>query len=72
MTQVSIVDFLTADEIDKAYALYQVAPEGAFAKLCAAEIITPVIDRINRTLGQENDAVYLAYCVEYVLGRMKS
>ena len=68
MTQ---VNFLTPEEIDKAYALYQVAPEGAFAKLCAAEIIAPVMARINRTLGRENDAVYLAYCVEYVLTRMK-
>jgi hypothetical protein len=32
------------------------------------QIICPNLERINRTLGQENDPMHLAYAVEYVLG----
>jgi hypothetical protein len=31
------------------------------------QIITPNIDRINKSLGQENDPDYLAYAVAYSL-----
>ena len=31
------------------------------------QIIKPNIDRINETLGQENDPDYLAYAVAYAL-----
>ena len=65
--QVAITNFLTLKEIDKAAALYKTAPLGTFARQCAAEIISPVIDRIDKALGQKNSALYLAYCVEYVL-----
>jgi len=65
--QVPITNFLTLEEIAKAAALYKVAPQGMFARRCAAEIIRPVIDRIDKALGQKNSALYLAYCVEWVL-----
>jgi hypothetical protein len=38
--------------------------------LCTREIIEPVIDRINKTLGQENDPTYLAYRVEYTMMKL--
>lgn len=56
-------DFLTDDEIRRAVKL----------KKCDAiqrEIIEPNLARINRALGQENDARYLAYAVEYAVGRL--
>jgi hypothetical protein len=67
--QMTIADFLTDQEIQKAMRLYRTAAPGTFAKRCAEEIITPNMERINASLGQDNDPTYLAYCVEYVLGQ---
>jgi hypothetical protein len=58
-------DFLTATEIQKARKIYREAEAGTFASRCAKEIIEPVLERINKAFGQENDARYLAYLVEY-------
>lgn len=69
---VSIVDFLTEDEIRKAKTLYDVAPQGTFARRCAAEIISPVLPRINAKLGQENHPRYLAYAVEHVFNQSRA
>lgn len=63
----TIGDFLTEAEVDKAIKLYKEAAPGSFARRCANEIITPVLPRINAKLGQTNDAKYLAYAVEYAL-----
>jgi hypothetical protein len=68
---VLITDFLTKDEIDRAIRLYNEAAPGTFARRCDEEIIAPVIDRINRKLGQENDSRYLAYAVEYVFNQSR-
>lgn len=66
----SVTDFLTAEEIDRAIRLYgETLGKGIFATRCAAEIIAPVLPRINEKLGQENDAKYLAYAVEYALAQ---
>lgn len=66
MKNIAITDFLTESEIHSATKLYRTASPGTFAKRCDEEIITPNMARINAALGQENDARYLAYCVEYV------
>jgi hypothetical protein len=65
--KISIAEFLKNDEVQRAAQLYKVAEPGTFARRCAAEIIEPQMARINATLGQENDALYLAYMVEYTL-----
>jgi hypothetical protein len=62
MKQVAISDFLTDAEIEKAIKLKS-------QKAVREQIIEPNIERINQTLGQENDPAYLAYAVEYVLRR---
>lgn len=62
---------LTKKEMKEALKLYDTAENYTFAERCAAEIIAPVIDRINKDSGQENDPKYLAYCVEYSLLRAK-
>lgn len=62
-------DFLTTAEIQAAIKLYAEASPGTFARRCEAEIIRPVIGRINAALKQENDPRFLAYAVEYVLDR---
>ncbi len=69
MVSVTIREFLTADEVDKAVKLYTYH-RPAFHKRCREEIIKPVIDRINADLGQENDPDYLVYAIEAVLARI--
>ena len=58
-------------EMKAAIKLYKTAEHGTFAERCAAEIIRPVLDRINKATGQENDAKYLAYCVEFAILKTK-
>ena len=57
-------EFLTPAEIKKAIKLYRIA-NGSFHQRCMDEIIKPVITRINKALGQENDPRWLAYAVEF-------
>jgi hypothetical protein len=66
MKKIGISDFLTVDEVVAAIKLYKSAQEGTFAHKCANEIITPVLPRINKKLGQDNHPLFLAYMVEYV------
>lgn len=69
---VSLPDFLTGSEIAQASRLWRVCQRSKepFAPRCEREIIRPVIARINESLGQENDPRFLAYAVEYVLGKI--
>jgi hypothetical protein len=59
----TLPDFLTANEIALAVTLKD-------RVLVRDEIIKPNMTRINAALGQENDADYLAYAVEYVMNQM--
>jgi len=74
MKSVAIQDFLTQGEIERAIDLYAKCAaddnSAPFSILCEREIIEPAIDRINKTLGQENDPKYLAYCVEYTMMKL--
>jgi hypothetical protein len=63
----SIGQILTPAEMTKAIRLYKHCESYQFAKRCADEIISPVLDRINKISGQENDPKYLAYCIEYAI-----
>lgn len=56
---VRLGDFLSQGDINKARKLY---PN---VSAIAQEVIEPQIEEINRKLGQENDAMYLAYAVIY-------
>lgn len=62
--RVTINDFLTWDEILQAQKLKDAEP------ICE-EIIKPNIDRINRILKQQNDPMYIAYAVEFVINQTK-
>jgi hypothetical protein len=66
---VTIADFLTEDEIIKAQQLYK-TDRANFHERCREEIIKPNMDRIDKALGQKNDAGYLAYAVEYVMSQL--
>jgi hypothetical protein len=69
--QITIADFLTDDEITAAGKLFkQMRAEGIshhFAKRFCRDVIDPNMTRINRALGQDNDPMFLAYAVEYVM-----
>ena len=58
--KVTVGDFLTEGQLRKCAKLKT-------AKLICEEVIKPNIEAINRKLGQENDPMYLAYMVEYLL-----
>ena len=65
---VTLPEFLTEEELEQAQKLFDTAKPGSFISRCVAEILQPQMARINKALGQTNDATYLAYAVEYVLG----
>ena len=72
MKQITIDQFLTEAEINRAAEMYaNLDGTGLFAATLAAQIIAPNIERINDALGQENDPRYLAYAVEYVFIQLK-
>lgn len=60
MKKVTLLDFLTREEIEEARNL-------KVAREIRNKIIAPNIERINKALGQENNTMYLAYMVEYVI-----
>lgn len=60
-----IGQILTTTEMKEALRLYKRCESHLFADRCAAEIISPVLERINKITGQENDARYLAYAVQH-------
>jgi hypothetical protein len=67
MKHIAITDFLTDEEIERARVLWQeLRDTGRFAATLEETIVRPQLPRINAALGQENDARYLAYAVEYV------
>ena len=69
MKMVSIGDFLTDEEIRECCVLRDLYGVTPLAKIVAARIIEPNIDRINKVLGQENDIMYLAYAVENAISQ---
>ena len=67
---ITLPEFLTEEELAYAQRLFNTAEAGTFAAQCVEKIIAPQIERINRALGQKNDATYLAYAVEYAFNKM--
>lgn len=63
MKYTTIDKILSRKEFQKAYGMYTDGT-GNFHKRVKTEIIEPNMDRINMTLGQENDPDYIAYMVE--------
>lgn len=65
--KISLGDFLTEEEIERALKLYRQSSHYNFAKLCDEQIVTPNIERINKKLKQQNDPRYLAYAIQYCI-----
>jgi hypothetical protein len=66
MKTFQLQDIFTDEQIQEALDMFKVTPTG-FAKKFAKEYVEPRIDEINKKLGQENDPVYIAYCMELSL-----
>jgi hypothetical protein len=60
-----IGEIFTMRELRAAGKLYAECKPGEFNRRVVAEIVTPALPRINKTTGQENDARYLGYALEY-------
>ena len=69
MKTMTLPDFLTAAQIEHAQRIYRKLNMDA-VKVIREEVIEPNMAEINRKLGQENDASYLAYAVVYVLSQV--
>lgn len=65
--RITLGEIFTADELKRAEKLYKECNGIVFNKRCTAEIVAPVLARINQVTGQENDANYWAYGIEYAL-----
>lgn len=71
MKHISIGEFLTEDEIAHVKAVWERAEDTSqFVAIVQREVIEPNMARINATLGQENDARYLAYAVAAVFAQL--
>lgn len=62
---IALDDILTPSEIERARDIYR-ERERVNARL-VAELVAPNMARINAALGQENDARFIAYAIEYCL-----
>lgn len=73
MKQVALTDFLTRKELCQITELsVSIDPMSAeFIDLVEKKFIQPNMERINRSLGQENDSRYLSYAVAFVFSKMK-
>jgi hypothetical protein len=60
MRQVTLGEFLTDSELEQIKAMRD-------RRRVRDEILKPNIERINKTLGQENDVDYLALAIEYAM-----
>jgi len=64
---VTLPQFLTEAEIEQALVLWrELRGTGRFAAEVERQIVAPNLARIDRALGQANNARYLAYLIEYV------
>lgn len=70
--QVAITDFLTPAQIEQCLALWR-QHKGfvgtAFINELVEKVIAPNLLEINRKLGQENDARFLAYAAGYIISQ---
>lgn len=67
---VALGELFTDAEIKHAADLYARALPGTFCENVVREVITPdVMARIDKHLGQKNDARYFGYALEYAISQ---
>jgi hypothetical protein len=70
LKQISLGEMLTPEQLEAALTLWnELKGTGRFAAEAARIIIEPNLPAINQKLGQENDARYLAYALEYAFSQ---
>lgn len=69
MNTMHLEQFLTRKELARARTMFHDmrGTSSQYAQRVCREIIQPNIERINATLRHDNDPLYLAYIVEYVM-----
>jgi len=70
MKHVTLPQFLTEAQIERAYEIYKQNQDSPAEAICK-EVIEPIIATIDKKLGQENNAMYLAYACEFVFNQIK-
>jgi hypothetical protein len=68
MKSMRLDEVFSREDIIKILDLMATNPVGGVAKVICKEIVEPRMTLINEITGQENDAMYIAYAVEYVVG----
>ena len=71
MKTVTLPQFLTDEQIKQAARLYETHGLSEACEQILTHVIEPNMATINKKLGQENDARYLAYAVVYVLSKLE-
>ena len=71
MKTVTLQDFLTPTEITQCVAMWDESRKNYAQRVCKA-VVAVNMDRINKALGQQNDAMYLSYAIELVMIRMQA
>jgi hypothetical protein len=69
--QISIGELFTAAELKAATKLYGECKPGEFNKRVVKQIVEPALPRINKVTGQENDARYWGYALEFALTQQR-
>jgi hypothetical protein len=69
MKQLNLGDLFTKDEIEAASKLFFECKPGEFNRRVVEQIVQPAMLRINAATGQENDARYMGYLLEYVFSQ---
>jgi hypothetical protein len=65
--KIAIEELLTDAECKRVWKLYHECDGGTFARRCADEILSPIMQRINAVTRQKNDPLFVAYALEYAL-----
>jgi hypothetical protein len=63
---INVTEFLTEDEIQLAARMWTENQKNYAMRVCE-RLLRPNIRRINAALGQENDPMFLACAIEFVL-----
>lgn len=64
-----IAEILTPAQIEEVTRLWGLHGPGiTFVNTVTAQVIEPALPEINRKLGQENNARFIAYAIHHALG----
>lgn len=71
MKQVTIAELFTDNEIKAAVKLHAECKPGEFNRRVVEQLVRPIMPRINKATGQENDERYIGYMLEFAIAQSK-